>query len=446
MTRLGHLLSAPPTCPFKRAPTTLALRQIAQEAIIARQDPRFFLALTECIRKIRAEGVANKLHGKAFWKCSEIKDLMGLAQDFLGLQINLRAGAPAIYLPMVDANHPFFDDLTRLMIADGGYADMDKLMTALDSKLIKGEVDYEKSKVSGAYAKLQLTMMMPREMFANDVFPAEEVAAIMLHEFGHGFTTLSMVGQVFRANMWLREALKVQELNIDPAAKEVFFVKLANDLKLTDKEKELVQKGKNPATVATVIIGQAVRPSPSAASNTIYDYTTCESMADQFAMRHGAGSHLASGLNRLFNMYGMRPGTASYMVGQVLGFVINVAMNVFTLGLLALLVVSLSSRANIYDAPAARMRRMRHDLMMQLRDDPDMSPKELEELNDSVKKINELMDAYPELDLSFYERVAKYVNPRFSRELAAEILEKDLEDLTNNQMGLAARRLKLAVK
>ena len=420
-----------------------SLLAAVRENMLAVQDGKFFKALAAQVQDIRDDAKTAKIT-KGFYELDKLKKMQTFIFDGLGLDITFLEGLPAIYLPRLDNNHVFFNDVVRDMFATHGvgYADVRGIMKATEQKVVAGEVDLATCKVSGVFSKIELRMFMPRDMFVTNTFTPEEVASVMCHEFGHAQTTMLMLGQILTTNVWLTYAIAAQGGQWPAEKKKVLFKHVQKELNMSDKEAAAMESCKDKVALTTIMVGAGVRPSTSSTNVGVYDTTTCEAMADNFAMRMGAGAHLSTALHKLHESYGMVPGTVSNILIRVLMVFMQIYLNAITFGLWSVLVIGLRTREAVYDDPWSRFRRMRNDLIVQLQN-TELPKEELERLIADAKKIDEIAEKYPRMSIDVYDRVAMFFRPGFKREVQTEFLQKSLEELSANDLYLQSQRFNL---
>jgi len=408
------------------------------------QDGKLFKELTESIVLLRKN---VKQSDSDFFKSKEIKNLLKVIKDHTNLTIVLSAGEPSVFPPVLTGNHVFYD---QEMMASLKYnwgidtnEDVTKVLKGLKHKAISGEVDLVKAKVSGAYANMEMRMMMPVNMLANEKpYLAEEVAAIMLHEIGHVFTFMEFVSRASTTNQSLSLLSRMLDSSISQDTRVTVFAKSAKELELSKEKEAALLRCKTEEQLTVILIDAGIEKSVSELGRSIYDVNSCEYLADQFATRMGAGRYLVTGLDKLMNSTFYKVigfVNMALFLTTIIGTV--VATNVTAIPLfLLILIAGVDKKVEIYDNMAARINRVKLQNVEQLKDKS--LPKEVREhLLQEIETIDKVALGYKD-KLPIIDKLAYYIRPGYRNAHKYEMLQKELENMASNSLFTAAAKLK----
>lgn len=434
------------------------LMNVAQESIDF-QDGTLFNQLTALIEDIMDDAELAKLDDKNFFKQNKLVEIEKLFKKVTNLSFVLTPSfnGPAIMVPMVNNNHIFFDDQFRTAIEvygkpDGftGHQDIDNLMYAMKTSLLKGEIDLKKARVSGVFAEIEVKLLMPKADFRKKgTFTAQEVAGVILHEVGHMFTYMEFLSRCVSTNQVLAGLVRATDKSMPADKREVVFAKGAELLSMTKEQQQAALNAKSQAEVCCIVLDAAMQKSVSELGVSIYDSVSCEYLADQFATRMGGGRYIVSYLDKLNKLYGAAPSAPdSYFVSVfkvVLMLVGHIFMAILSGGVwllfIALIIACADKSNNIYDNDAFRFTRIKHQNIERLKN-PNISKEEkanLVEDNEVIEKIGK----YYKDELNMLEKIAYYLKPSYRNAHKYELLQKDLEKLANNNLFQMSAKLSL---
>lgn len=140
-------------------------------------------------------------------------------------------------------------------------------------KVEPGYIDRENIFVKGAFAKVPSQLFLPPEWIAWEIKTARELTAVVLHELGHIFATLTMVDHIAAGNVLINQALRQKDEHFKPinVVQNGDFSKLKG---ISDK-KEFID------TVRTIVHTLVVRSTPQSLHHTSVN----ENMADNFVAK-----------------------------------------------------------------------------------------------------------------------------------------------------------------
>ena len=409
------------------------------------QDGKFFNALTDAISDLRTDKDAKIAKGDNFFKSKAVRKLEEIIKKFTNITICLSEGAPAIYVPLVNKNHIFFDqDFIRFCDAEEQVeSDIVAQMNKLKVTSVLGLVNMRESTVGGVFSEIPLNMMMPADMLKGIKYDPDEVAAIMLHETGHAFTFFEFACRQVTTNHALNNLIRVLDTSISNEQRVILFEKAAKSMELNPDRTKALKLCKNEEQVTHVIIGGAIDKCKSELGGSVYDVNSAEYLADQFAARHGAGKSIVTGLDKLFKQYGMdRRGRA---INDNITWVIWLLLTITTGGIFVLVILLsmfVQDRSSmIYDTEHARFNRVRMQLIEKLKEE-DLTREIRATISEEIKVIDKCLVDYSD-DLDRIEKLAYYFRSNYRDQVTFERLQKDLESLASNDMFVMANRLRV---
>jgi hypothetical protein len=366
--------------------------------------------------------------------------------------------------------NPVFD-LTSITFAMKGEEEKNpeayiKILNKTKQQIRLG-IDLKKSKFSGIMTEIQIPVMLEKKYFYAEIegvaMSDEELVAIILHEIGHLATMVEMLDRVVTTNQILAETQR-DLLGGDASKRETILKVAISDLSI-DRNILTQLKSANDEVTTTVLLSNAVKTWRTQSGHSFYDKNTWEMMADQFAVRHGANSYLASGI-RKYNI-AMQDHTEitpdEFFTRQVLAYggsltlftlaVFGFATGAGILGTVGLLFGLLMARADhipgnepTYDNAFNRLRRIREQILHQIKlvatgEQNNFSKKYKDQLLDQLEQMDKLMEGMSDRK-SLIQRLQIFFYSSEANRHANVQLQKELEGLANNILYAKALAMK----
>ncbi|MND14864.1 hypothetical protein D3C81_483420 [compost metagenome] len=408
---------------------------IGLEAIQVQSDV-FFKELTLAFHRLRNE---KAYEGKALANvgvAAIIKRHTGLTVDF---KIDKSNDINAYVIPpMVDKNNPLIYDWWKPHVEN---TDVKKFIKMKRSDIIKGSVDLARGKVDGIFSEIVHQMFIHRGLVDTLLLSDEEKAAICLHEVGHLFTYYEFLGHTLTTNVILHAATQSFFKSDDVLKRTQILDETCKALDISLDDPEALVKCTNKEVFQTVVLRKAVLEAKSSLGSGIYDITATEALADQFAVRQGAGRHLATGLDKIHRHYGGGPSyfsTAVHVMATIVRVILFFALIIPTFGLVFLILL-FNPAIKVYDEPEARLARMKRELVASLKDKT-LPPQQRKALVDDIDAVDALLakiDDKRGLMELFYTSVL----PSGRRQYQQLRFQVELEKLVNNQLFVTAEKL-----
>lgn len=406
------------------------------EAIQVQSD-LLFKELTLAFQRIREE---KAYKGKAL----KAIDIPAIIFNRTGVKVSFEVEDSSdlnayVHIPTVDKNNPLVYNYFKPYL---GSDDFDGLIKNKKLDQVVGWVDLAHGRLGGAFSQVQHKAVVLRGMFESKLVSCEEIAAVMLHELGHLFTYYEFLGHVLTTNIVLHAATQ-QFFKADDKVRKVRLVHetcKALDVEIDDVESLVECTDKE--VFQTVFVRKKILNTRSSLGTPIYDLTATEALADQFAVRMGAGRALATGLDKIMRSYG---GGSSYRTtaGHVIATVFNVALFFFfsalTFGLF-LLILFINPAEKTYDPPEARLRRIRNEMMAAIKSEKMSAERKAETLLD-IKAVDQLLKQVDD-KRGLIEMFYTSVLPSGRQQYQQLKFQVELEKLVNNDLFLAHERLK----
>lgn len=340
--------------------------------------------------------------------------------------------------PMVDKNNPLIYDWWKPHIDN---TDVKKFIKAKRSDIIKGFVDLQRGVVGGIFSEIVHQVFVHRGLVDSKMMSDEERAAVFLHEIGHLFTYYEFLGHTLTTNVILHAATQAFFKSDDLIKRTQIVDETCKALEIDLEDPEALVKCTSKEVFQTVVLRKAILDAKSATGSAIYDVTATEALADQYAIRQGAGRHLATALDRMHRYYGGGPSyqsTAGHLFATLIRVLLFFALILPTFGLI-FLVLFLNPALKLYDEPGARLSRMRRELVAALKDQSTPAPQRQAWVED-IEAIDALLkniDDKRTLMEMFYTSVL----PGGRRQYQQLKFQVDLERLVNNQLFVTAEKL-----
>ena len=423
------------------------------------QKSDLFNEITQCISKMRDK---SKVKAKDFYDSPEIKELSQVISKYTGITFGFGDCdfGPATYIPRLDQH--IFDDVENIKIFQqfwDGYDlhyDLRKVLKALDTDLIDGTVSLKEAKVTGFFTKLKCWMFLPRDYLFDTTFINEELAAIVLHEVGHVFTSFEYLDRTVTTNQALGVMLKTMDNSTNSQDKKVVFAKAKDKLNLDDDAFKIILDSNDKDLVTLVVMNQQIEDCKSELGASVYDVVSCEFLADQFSARHGAGRYLVTGLDKLFSR-GMTNASAIYLSATINSVLITLSLvisggPVIGLAVAVLAVLGMATNAVytaskldtefIYDNSLTRLNRIKHQMVQRLKD-PGAGNDEKKYILNYLDEVEPVIKKYAgDNDVKLRNRIAFFFSKKHKYDFEYMSLQKDLEEMGNSNLFIMSEKLK----
>ena len=367
----------------------------------------------------------------------------------LNVTLNIANNNPQVTIPMVNKNNVLVNSVIRNVVNSS-----DGLKLIAESKgAAKGSVNLKTGEVSGIFSEVSSTIDMPIYMFTTMQFTPEEISAIALHEIGHLVVYYEYMSRTVSTNQALAGVSKALDKSGTVEEREAVLITAKTALGLKDLDAKLLAKSNNKKVAEIVIITNIVKETVSELGCNIYDLSTWEYLADQYAARHGAGRYLATGLEKVYNSIGNISfrSTPTYLAMEALKvfliispiIVLTITGSMFISPLsLSIVLMMLDSDNPTYDRPGERIKRIRDQIVENLKDKK-LDKDDIERLNADIAAIDIILKEVDDRR-QFISVLWDIVSSTSRKARNQESLQKELEDLIVNDLFVMASKLKIA--
>lgn len=429
--------------------------QYSQESIDYQFNNNFFLQLAKAIGKARELNSRELTTG-----ANEVKEIGDLITDFLGIKVDCHISPARYYnawvkLPDFNKNHPFFEMFQNQASSAEGL----KLLGSKEFDI--GNVNRKTGKISGVYAKVQCPITFTKGLMTAKTFTNEEIAAIALHEIGHIYSLFETMYRTIGVNLAVSSAMEECIGTKDPTVK----MRVIKGL----REKGIIDNTLDESAIAqlddeklpVVVITAAFKQLRHDGNAVCYNRTAWEQSADQFAVRMGAGTALASGLNKILpdsskmkylfvtNSLEKLIWKVFYKTMQYLSVISGVYIVAIWFMLCEFLFIGVPNifevSHNTYDRHKDRVARIRREQIGKLKlldkDDPLR-----EEVLQQIDEIKEIEDNQSNLYSDAFAYGYAFVYNFLTGQLDKKAQQQAIEKLMNNELYVQAARFKVKGK
>lgn len=364
-----------------------------------------------------------------------------------------------ILVPDLDSNNVLLGEYRGWAKSEDGLKIIKK-----SGEVIKGTVSLQKSTVTGTFTKIIPTIHVSKEHFEPQRLSAEEIAAVTLHEVGHFFTYLEFLGRTVAGNFVLMGLDKVLRHGADVKERHTAIEAAGRSMEFKGDVIECMKNASDDKTVITLFISEMTNGMRTENAHSFYDHNAWEMLSDQFASRHGAGRHLVTGLDKMYNQYGYQVSIDRvtyyfmeiYKVLMLVSGMFGVAalslmlgapgimLGVFFMSITYGMITNSHARdgAPTYDKPLDRALRVRRQLVEYAKQ-PNLPKEMVLTIVSDVRAIDVTIRSYTDHE-TWFEAVDKFLFKSSRIRSESVKFQKELEKLAINDLFLSAAKLKHA--
>lgn len=416
---------------MKQIRSNFVNESIAQESILF-QSGIFFKELTLAFTELKAgDRKSIKDNDAVSTIAAVIKHNTNINAAFI-----LDDYGPCVEVPVLDKNHPLINELVRNYVDS---ADGIKMINNAKDGLARGSVNLKTSKVTGIFTDAPTKIHFPVSMIVSSKFLPEELAAMMLHEVGHLFTYYEFISRTVRTNQVLAGLSKALDHSGTVEEREAILISVKTAMNLSELDTKKLSATNNNRVIEIVVVSNIVKTTESEIGTNIYDMNTWEYLCDEFATRHGAGRYLVTAFDKLFREFGHRsfrslPGFLCYEAIKLLLLVTLFPL----LGLI--LIVCDGNGDGTYDEPGARMKRVRNQIVQNLKDNKLTKDDQLRLIAD-LECIDKLLKNVNDRR-QFFGMLWDVLSPSARRAYSQEKIQQELESIAINDLFVKSASLK----
>ena len=355
----------------------------------------------------------------------------------LATEIEFTFAGTFVKPPQVLKNHVLFNELTRKF--SSGIQAVDALNKA--GGILGGTVDLRSATVSGWFSEITSTIYVPIVEFTTTLkVTPEEAAAIILHEVGHIFLVFEFFTTTTSTAIVMQQISK-DWISSSPKDRKYMLVSVAKAMSLEESQLDVesLVTVDNNTVVESIVFSNVVTGRRSELNTQAYDLVNYEALADDFAMRFGAGRHLVTALEKIDHVYDTLSyrSLAGYTVMEVLKLLLFIGI-----GPIVFIMVELDSDNYNYDRPIDRLRRIRDGINNRLKD-KNLSKEMREDLVEDIRLIEITMDRYSDRRQWTTLFMEMFGNTMASKRRKQTLFYRELEALANNSLYARAAELNL---
>lgn len=417
---------------------------VAAEAIAHQGKSKLFQELVELIRTFKESGKYDNEEAARLKISDMIEKHTGISvqisvvpHPFYGL---------AVEPPDLDPNNAIWQNAVRPFLKG---ADLNRVTKALGGSF-EGVIDKRDCMVYGAFAALICPLYITTATLSDVKYEAEKIAAGILHELGHIWSYFERLIDLVSANLVMQAASENIMKTDDMVQRVKLIAETEKYLGVEIPNKETIAETTKQGVLYTHLVCESIKNRRNVEGDEIYSKRGFEFSSDQFAVRHGAGAHLAGALDLIerssfFNSSYMSWPT--HIAVQIVSFVTTLvghgALAIATSGmsilLSAIVLMAAKPTDKIYDDPKERFNRIENEIRSELKDKSitDARRKEVLEDLETVKRLSEDVED----KMSWLEAVWLYLIPVGRKANKSKEFQQSLEALANNELYEASALL-----
>lgn len=406
---------------------------------MAQQKPDFFNELTSIFEKLKRKDYNDREAEAKINEC--IKKYTNLTMA-TRIARELPFVNAAVETAEFDQAHIFWEQWVQEYVEFTG-----RMKKPLNGAT--GYIDIANGKVGGLFSEYVNKLTLTGGLI--DLLTPEEVAAVALHEIGHTYTFCYYLGHVAISNLVITQAVR-QAVKTKDVAERTKILKQASDY-LNLGEYGFIEEGDyvnspqwDSALKAETLMVNAYRIRHKSQTGTdVYDIRSCEQLADQFAVRHGAGYALATATDKFEGRNGKGPQSRVGVWISRLSIVFTILMlGLASFGIIPLLILMGTigmTQEKMYDDTDYRIRLIRQNMIDRLKS-LTMDKTEKETLLRQIDSIQKLERNNKE-DSTVARAIAYALSKARTKEMNTEKLQKYLEDMVFSRLFVAQTKLEL---
>jgi hypothetical protein len=430
-------------------------KQVANE-LISFQSRDFATQLIDLVRVLYNESRT----GSSAERHVNREKIEKLILEYTGVNIELILDTenPPCCIPLLGNSNHVLNTLQEAGVYHVQEREFADLVKSNPAKV--GTFNPSTGKVGGIYSKLKAPVYMGWE-YCRDYLSPEEFAAVLMHEIGHCSLAYQFMFRTFRASQLLASLHHVKTGRDTSVTYEEAITLLGKDLTKNPQEFQALLTIEDEKAIAQIVYTRSWCQLGSDFGDYSVTGPNFEALSDNFAIRWGLGSHLATGLYTIMGDASLgatsRTGvTVSYIINTlgivVTGFVLGIwgtGAVVPALIITALFCVAVTygsgradgigvQQANVYDTPLVRFQRIREGMLQQLKT-LKITPELRRTILDEIKLIESFTKNRTEVG-SLFSDIARLFPSNWKAEVAFN-LERNLESLTQNSLFVDAHKI-----
>lgn len=266
----------------------------------------------------------------------------------------------------------------------------------------------------------------------------EACAAAAVHEIGHAFVVYEFLSRRVHTDYLLRDLMvAVQNKTGERREITVNRIMLDHGYKIALDAKDY---SGTDAEIMAAVAAAAKKKVISELGADIYDDTTWETLADDFAARHGAGKLVAEYLQFIEDHHS-RLSTIVSSASIIAGIILFPPLGI----LVALGSMWLGTRPDVYQPPKERATAIKHSIIAMLKADNLPSSTVVQYLRD-LDELNKIIQQTPEVHYNLFEWFGSLISSDRRRWEVESKRVTQLHELANNSLFVRNAQLKLLLQ
>lgn len=432
------------------------LKRIAHEAI-RYQDRTKLEALQDAVTVFRAGRSFDAVDYKNSIITKRVYELFNTTVEFdngssFGVSNLVYAG---VMPPMFDLNNPIVDEARRTFLNPSAkFEDFTRLFKKNE---INGFVDFKNAKLGDDFSKISCMLVVSRAMMEDQRFTDLEIAAIIGHEVGHIFSYFATIVQTSYYNMLARATANEILNNEDDKLRARVVKTFLNLTGIENLNMETALETKNKDLVYIHLYNQILLNRANLTGSVSIAERNWERSADEFVGRLGGSEALVTALVKIhkdvpavFRETGMisLPVHLALEATKVAFVICSPLLGPGGVIIATTLTFSSFFKSDIYDPIEERLKTCRYHLTGELRTLENVKGPKTDQARkrilDDISSVDDMLENIKDKP-TFSDLFAKLISPNYRRNIEATEYQKSLESFLNNDLLVAANRLKMRV-
>lgn len=405
----------------------------SKESISFQKDHSLFENLSKLLGQLRQQPL------KEIPNHEILQSIQKLIFEKTGINVNLickpDSNGIRISMPMMKPNHVLYDEVRQFFATN---SDLVRLMGPTD-KSIRGTVNPRTGQIGGAFSKVVSDLHLPSDVITKDLFTDGELAAAVLHELGHIWSYFYYMAASIRSSAIFEYLHRNLTDELDDKEREVVITTAGKASGMSDSELKEVKKVKSKAVLQFVIVSNLAEELRSDLGENIYDHTTWEMLSDEYAVRMGAGTELATGLDKIQRQGFARSyrGFAKYLAFEIIKFALLLTPGANGIGIILMV---LDGSSEHHDDPEARFRRIRNQFI-EAQKDRNLDPEMIKAYQQDIALMDTLLQDVKDRR-QFISVIAEAIIPSLRRRRSVLDKIRLLEQLATNELFVISQQMK----
>lgn len=359
-------------------------------------------------------------HGKLF-------TVKVLKRTGINAYVEFNKRDPSVVIPEMNKNNALFHPWVKTRVSNKGSEQFLK-----EAKSAYGYVDHVAGTVGGCFSQVPIKINMPIKKLKDKDIPVECLVAATLHEIGHIYVFYAFLSRTYYTNLVLQGMHEKMANRPTGDQKFTIIAKSINDINpKATIDSDVFKDIDDPEVISVALLSEAVNDSVHELGHNVYDYTNWESLADDYATRHGAGPWLARMLDQVYSQ-------SFNISGRPLPvFLLFEALKIFSLLIppLGIFLILQDSTSPLYDGAEARLNRIRNTMLDAIDLDKTLTREDITRMKSEMEVLERITADYK--DRRQLGEVILWLLSKENRKNRRYMLtQRELEDLANHTLKL----------